>query len=264
MSNTNYYSILEVEKTASKEDIKKSYKKLARKYHPDLNKNNPEAEDKFKELNEAYEILGNDSKKRQYDMYGSVGGQQANMSDMFNDMFANFGFAQSGQGFYQEPDIDIHAELHISFEDAMKGTTKNITLMSEDIEIKIEKGTLPGSTITVTGKGEKYQGQTGDLILHIQIQQSDTYELNGLDLYKQIDIDLKTAILGGKINVDTFIKDVSLTIPKNTKFMQKLKLKGYGVDASSKYGKIGDMYVVVNIVMPTKYSKSFISELEKL
>jgi curved DNA-binding protein len=262
--NNDYYAILEVEKGATAAEIKKSYKKLARKYHPDLNQNNTEAENKFKELNEAYEVLGNSQKKQQYDMFGSAGGQQMDMSSMFNDMFANFGFNSSGGNFQREPDIDIQAELHISFEDAMMGTTKNITLMGENIEVIIPKGSLPGETLTIKGKGENYQGKTGDLVLHLQIQRSDVYEMNGLDLYKQVDIDLKTAILGGKINIDTFIKDVSLTIPKNTKFMQKFKLKGYGVDATEKYGQKGDMYIVVNIVMPEKYSKEFIKALEKL
>jgi len=264
MDKNDYYSILEVEKTATITEIKKSYKKLARKYHPDLNQDNAEAESKFKELNEAYEVLGNQNKKQQYDMYGSVGGQQANMSDMFNDMFSSFGFNTSGGGFQREPDIDIQAELHISFEDAMMGTIKNITLMGESIEVHIKKGSLPGDTIVIKGKGENYQGKTGNLILHLQVQKSDVYELNGLDLYKQVDIDLKTAILGGKTIIETFIKDITLTIPKNTKFMQKFKLKGYGVDASEKYGQIGDMYVVVNIILPTEYPKDFIKALKKL
>ncbi|CZE47887.1 DnaJ C-terminal domain-containing protein [Campylobacter geochelonis] len=270
------YETLGVSKDASAEEIKKAYRRLARKYHPDINKD-PEAENKFKEINGAYEILSDENKRKQYDMHGDnmFGGQNfqdfaRNAEDMgdLNEILKNIfggGFASgnfrsnggfssgfngfNGGGFAE--DLDINARLNIDFDFAITGGEKQINLNGQSIKIRIPAGIKDGEKLRIRGKGKKSQrsNETGDIILIVSVENSSEYKIDGDDLYKNIDIPLKTALFGGKIDVKTYKKDVSIKISENTKNGQKIRLKGYGIQNRS--SKIyGDLYLTVNVILP--------------
>lgn len=278
MSNS-LYETLGISKDASSDEIKKAYRKLARQYHPDINKE-PGAEEKFKEINAAYEILSDETKRRQYDQYGDsmFGGQSfhdfsranfggnADINDILNQIFGNFGgagrskrgfsgFSSAGfggfdgfdQGFGQN--LDIQARINISFELAVNGGDYEFSINGEKIKIKIPAGLNSGEKLRARNKGKSAGSHRGDLIITVNIEEDNEYKRDGDDLYKNLDLTLKTALFGDKINVKTFKKDVSIKIPPNTKNGQKIRLKGYGVK-NRKSNIYGDMYLVTNIILP--------------
>lgn len=278
MSNS-LYETLGISKDASSDEIKKAYRKLARQYHPDINKE-PGAEEKFKEINAAYEILSDETKRRQYDQYGDsmFGGQSfhdfsranfggnADINDILNQIFGNFGgtgrskrgfsgFSSTGfggfdgfdQGFGQN--LDIQARINISFELAVNGGDYEFSINGEKIKIKIPAGLNSGEKLRARNKGKSAGSHRGDLIITVNIEEDKEYKRDGDDLYKNLDLTLKTALFGDKINVKTFKKDVSIKIPPNTKNGQKIRLKGYGVK-NRKSNIYGDMYLVTNIILP--------------
>ena len=255
------YETLGVSKGASSDEIKKAYRKLARKYHPDINKD-PGAEDKFKEINAAYEILSDEKKRAQYDQYGDnmFGGQNfhdfargsADMGDL-NDILKNIfsgGFGFGGA------DLDVNAKISIPFDVAVTGGEHKINFNGESIKIKIPSGIEGGEKLRIKGKGKSAGGQTGDLILAISVEPSDEYERVGDDLYKDIEIPLKTMLFGGKIEVHTYKKDVTIKIAENSKTGTKIRLKGYGVQ-NRKSGIYGDLYLKARVKLPN------ISELDE-
>ncbi len=268
-----------VSENASADEIKKAYRKLARKYHPDINKD-PEAQDKFKEINAAYEVLSDPEKKAQYDQFGDqmFGGQnfhdfargqgaEVDLEEILRQMFgggggaggfggfgggsARGGFGGSGGfgGGYQAPDLDIHARITVPFLVAVNGGKHHISINGESFDIKIPAGIKNGETLRVRGKGKKAGGQSGDLLIKVEVADSPEYERKGNDLYKTFDVPLKTALFGGKVQVQTPEKEVSLKVPKNTKNGQKFRLKGKGVP-DRKTALRGDLYLIANIVLP--------------
>lgn len=258
MSNS-LYETLGVDKNASSDEIKKAYRKLARKYHPDINKD-PGAEDKFKEINAAYEILSDDEKRAQYDTYGDnmFGGQSfhdfanaqggADINDILRNIFGGGGgFGGFSDGF--EPNLDINTKITIPFSAAVNGGEYTINISGESVKIKIPAGVNSGEKLRIRSKGKSLNGKRGDAILNLEVSEDDTYKRDGDDLYKTIDVPLKTALFGGKIEVSTFKKDVSIKISPNTKNGQKIRLKGYGVQ-NRKSGIYGDMYLSVNVILP--------------
>lgn len=261
------YETLGVEKGASAEDIKKAYRRLARKYHPDINKEKG-AEEKFKEINAAYEILSDEKKRAQYDKFGDsmFGGQSfsdfsrsagGDMEDMLRDIFENFssgfgGFGSKFSGFSNAgfgEDLDINATVIIPFNTAILGGEQSIKVGVESIKIKIPHGIKTGDKLRVREKGKAIGTRRGDLIVQIKIAPSDEYERDGDDLYKHFDISLKTALFGGKVEVKTPQKLVSVKIPPNSKNAQKIRLKGYGVQ-NRKSDIFGDLYLILNVVLP--------------
>ncbi len=260
------YETLEVSENASADEIKKAYRKLARKYHPDVNKD-PKAEEKFKEINAAYEVLSDPQKKQQYDQYGDsmFGGQ--NFSDfarnqgggvdldeilrqMFGSGAAGFGRSNFGGGFgFDAPDLDTNAQITIPFEVAVLGGKRNISLNNDSFDIKIPEGIEDGQRIRAKGKGKSYQGQRGDLILKINISPSNEYEREFDNLIKYFDLPLKTALFGGKVDIKTIHKDITLKVPQNTKQNQKFRVKELGV-LNRKTKVRGDLYLKANIVLP--------------
>jgi curved DNA-binding protein len=282
------YETLGVSENASADEIKKAYRKLARKYHPDINKD-PEAQEKFKEINAAYEVLSDPEKKAQYDQFGDqmFGGQNfqdfargqgadVDLEEILRQMFGGgggfaggfsgggFGGARSSGGFggYQRmPDLDVHAQITVPFMTSVKGGTYNINVEGQNFDIKVPAGIKSGETLRVRGKGREYQGHKGDLYIKVNVAEDPNYERKGLDLYKTIDIPLKTALFGGKIKVETPEKEVTLKVPKNTKNGQKFRLKGQGVP-DRRTGVKGDLYLVANIVLPDVDSLD--PELKKL
>ncbi|AII14941.1 co-chaperone-curved DNA binding protein A [Campylobacter iguaniorum] len=272
MSNS-LYETLGVEKSASSDEIKKAYRKLARKYHPDINKD-VGAEDKFKEINAAYEVLSDDEKRRQYDTYGDsmFGGQSfhdfanaqggADINDILRNIFGGGGFGGFSSGGFSsrgfsgfdgfggfEQDLDINSKITVPFKAAVVGGEYNINLNSQSIKIKIPAGINNGEKLRIRGKGKSANGKTGDAILSVEIASDDKYKRQDDDLYANVDIPLKTALFGGKIEVETFKKTVSMKIAPNTKNGQKIRLKGYGVQ-NRKTGIFGDLYLTTNIILP--------------
>ena len=260
------YETLEVSENASADEIKKAYRKLARKYHPDVNKD-PKAEDKFKEINAAYEVLSDPQKKQQYDQYGDsmFGGQNfsdfarnqgggVDLDEILRQMFgggaAGFGRSNFGGGFgFDAPDLDTNAQVTIPFDVAVMGGKQNISLNNDSFDIKIPEGIEDGQRIRAKGKGKSYQGQRGDLILKINITPSDEYEREFDNLIKYFDLPLKTALFGGKVEIKTIHKDITLKVPQNTKQNQKFRVKELGV-LNRKTKVRGDLYLKANIILP--------------
>ena len=262
------YEILGVSENASADEIKKAYRKLARKYHPDINKEESAVE-KFKEINAAYEVLSDKEKKQQYDQFGDqmFGGQNfhdfargqgqgVDLDEILRQMFGGgggFGGAQGdfggfGGGF-GGPNLDMQARITIPFMVSVNGGKHNVSANGQSFDIKIPAGIKSGETMRVRGKGKQYQGQAGDLLIQVEVAASDEYERKGDNLYKTFDVPLKEALFGGKIAIDTPEKEVSLKVPQNTKNGQKFRLKGKGV-ADRKTAMKGDLYLVANVVLP--------------
>ena len=277
-STSSLYETLGVDKSASADEIKKAYRRLARKYHPDINKE-AGAEDKFKEINAAYEILSDEKKRAQYDRHGDAmfGGQNfhdfaqgsadmGDLNDIINSIFGGFGGAKSagsrggfsfstfgGEGFSgfggATQDLDTHSSIEIPFETAIQGGEMSVRVGGETVKFKVPAGINAGEKLRIRGKGQKSGIQSGDLILEIKIAPSAEYTREGDDLFKKIDIPLKTALFGGKVEISTPSKSATIKIAKNTKNGQKYRLKGYGVQ-NRKSKILGDLYAVVNVVLP--------------
>jgi curved DNA-binding protein len=256
------YEVLGVSENATQDEIKKAYRKLARKYHPDICKK-PECEEKFKEINTAYEILGDPEKRKQYDAMGdsmfngqnfqdfyqqhkdldleeilnSIFGGGFSRSRGFGGGFGGFGFEGFGGGFGGfEPDLDVHARIQIPFDLAIKGGVYTINYNGETIKVKIPAGIRTGQKLRIRGKGKIFQGKRGDLILEVEVTPSPNWERRGDDLYTKKEVPLKTMMFGGKIGVDTFKGHINVKVPKNSKCCQKLRVRGYGVNN-------GDLYI---------------------
>jgi curved DNA-binding protein len=265
------YETLGVSESASADEIKKAYRKLARKYHPDINKDES-AVDKFKEINAAYEVLSDSEKKAQYDQFGDqmFGGQNfhdfargqgqgVDLDEILRQMFGGgggasggfggFGGGTGGFGGFGGPDLDMQARIVIPFMVSITGGKHNVSANGQNFDIKIPAGIKSGETMRVRGKGKQYQGQTGDLLIKVDVSASNEYDRKGDNLYKTFDVPLKEALFGGKIAVNTPEKEVSLKVPKNTKNGQKFRLKGKGVP-DRKTAMKGDLYLVANVVLP--------------
>jgi len=267
------YETLTVSENASAAEIKKAYRTLAKKYHPDMNKD-PQAEEKFKEINAAYEVLGDEQKKSQYDMHGDdmFGGQNfhdfaqgqgsgADINDILRQMFGQqggggfggqggFGGGFGGQGGFGQPDLDVSANLSIDFNTSILGGLKNVSMNGESFDIKIPEGIKDGQKIRAKNKGKQAQGfPRGDLIITLNVDYSDEYEREDDDLIKSFDIPLKSALFGGKVTIPTLTKDITLKVPKNTKQNQKFRVKELGA-LNRKTKQRGTLYLKANIVLP--------------
>ena len=277
------YETLGVSESSSADEIKKAYRKLARQYHPDVNKDES-AIDKFKEINAAYEVLSDKKKKDEYDMYGDqiFGGQnfhdfaqqQGNidLDDLLKNIFGGAGGARSssfgggssggfggfgggspfgGGGFSggSGADLDQRTTITISFYISVKGGTHNISINNESFDLKIPAGIKTGDKLRAREKGKSGAGQRGDLIITVDVADGGEYERKGNDLYKTFDVPLKLALFGGKVEVDTLEKMVTLKVPKNTKNGQKFRIRGAGV-VDRKTALSGDLYLLSNIILP--------------
>lgn len=258
------YETLGVKENASADEIKKSYRKLARKYHPDINKEESAVE-KFKEINAAYEVLSDPEKKAQYDQFGDqmFGGQNfhdfargqggsVDLDEILRQMFGGgggFGGAGGGFGGFGGPNLDLQTRITVPFMVSVNGGKHTVSVQGQSFDIKIPAGIKSGETMRVRGKGKQYQGHAGDLLIQIEVAASSEYERKGDNLYKTFDVPLKEALFGGKITVDTPEKEVSLKVPQNTKNGQKFRLKGKGVP-DRKTALRGDLYLVANVVLP--------------
>lgn len=277
------YSTLEVSENASMDEIKKAYRRLARKYHPDINKE-AGAEEKFKEINAAYEILSDESKKAQYDQFGDgmFGGQNfsdftrgagangVNLDDILSQIFGSGGgfssrggrgsfggFESFGGGFgggfggFGTPNLDLQDSITIPFSTAILGGKYHYN----NFDIKIPAGIKDNETIRLKGKGRSNGGYSGDLLLKVRVAGDESYEREGDNLIKTFDIPLKIALFGGSVEVQTLHKDVKLKVPQGVKNGQKFRLKELGA-VNRKSGQKGDLYLKANIIMPSISSLS--------
>ncbi|MGP1450785.1 MAG: DnaJ C-terminal domain-containing protein [Wolinella sp.] len=271
------YETLEVNHNASADEIKRAYRKLARQYHPDINKD-AGAEEKFKEINAAYEILSDEKKRAQYDQFGDsmFGGQNfhdfaryqssqnINLDDILSSIFgAGGGFGAGGFGGFGAPNLDINSRVTIPFNVAILGGKQRIQLERDSFEIKIPAGITSGETIRIRGKGRSAQGHSGDLLLKVEVAKSEEYIREGNDLTKNFDLPLKTALFGGKVTIPTLHREITLKVPSNTKNSQQFRVKELGAP-NRKSGAKGDLYLRANIIIPPLESlpKSLVNELE--
>lgn len=284
MSETDYYKLLGVEKNATDAEIKKAYRKLAMKYHPDHAKDDKSAEDKFKKISEAYAVLSDAEKRKQYDTFGSSGFQQRfSQEDIFRnfdfgDIFKEFGF--SGGGFQTAnggfrvnfgggspfggsrrrqaapKGSDLVYEMPLTLREVAFGTQKTITLQhqgrSENITVKIPKGMIGGKKLRLSGKGEPsaYGGAAGDLFIQSTLVDDPVFTSENHDLYVNHEIPLSQALLGTQISVPSLeSRELSLKVPPGTKHKTKMRLSGHGLPHMQGDGR-GDLYVVILVHMP--------------
>lgn len=293
MEFIDYYKILEVPRSATEAEIKKAYRRLARKYHPDLNPNNKEAENKFKAINEAYEVLSDPEKRKKYDefgkdwkyadefkkareqqqFYGKTSSQQeygefaGDFSDFFESMFG--GFSRTGYRKTKFRGQDLHAELHLNLRDVYKTHQQILTVNGKNIRLTIPSGVEDGQVIKIKGHGTPGAngGPNGDLYITFHITNDTKFKRDGSNLYLNVDLDLYTALLGGEILVDTFDGKVKLKVAPETQNGTKVKVKGKGFPVYKKENEFGDLFVTYQIKLPTKLSdkeKELLTELRKI
>jgi curved DNA-binding protein len=296
MAFIDYYKILEVDKKATEAEIKKAYRKLARKYHPDLNPNDKEAERKFKEINEANEVLSHAENRKKYDDYGENwqhaeefekskqqqqyhrGGQQdgfggfsggGDFSDFFESMFGGRSSGSGGRRSAQFKGQDFNAELHLDLKDVYTTHKRTLTINGKNIRITIPAGVENGQQIKISGLGSEGAGggPKGDLYITFTIENHTNFKLDKHNLYSTVSLDLYTAILGGDITADTFDGKVKLTVKPGTQNGTKVKLKGKGFPVYKKEGEFGDLYITYQVQIPTNITekeKELFTELAKL
>ena len=267
MEYKDYYATLGVAKTASEDEIKKAYRKLVRKYHPDVSKE-ADADARTKELNEAYGVLGDPEKRAAYDSLGSgqyragqefrpppdwgSGFEGASAEDFFADLFAHVGGQRGGrQGFRMRGD-DIHAVLEIGLLDAYNGAQREISLGRRNLKVNIPKGVTAGQQLRLAGQGQPGMNgaEAGDLFLEIAFQADDRYRVEGRDVYEKVPIPPWLAALGGEREVVTPSGRVTVTVPPNSQGGRKLRLKGRGIPAANSSGTAGDLYLILEIFAP--------------
>lgn len=301
MAYTDYYKILGVPKTASEEDIKKAYRKLARKLHPDLNPKDKEANKKFQQINEANEVLSDPVKRKKYDQYGENwenaeqfekarqsgaytgerrsrqsgnpfsdfdGGQdfgEGQYSDFFEQMFGS-GARRGNTKFRGQ---DYQAELHLSLRDAAKTHTQTLTVNEKNIRITIPAGVEDGQVIKLKNHGAPgvNGGPNGDLYITFRIAPDPVFKRVGNDLYINLNLDLYSAVLGGEVMVDTLNGKIKLKVKPETQNGTKARLKGKGFPVYKQEGSFGDLFVTYNILIPenlTPRQKELFVELSKM
>ena len=293
MNYKDYYSVLGISKTATKAEIKKAYRSLAKKYHPDKTNSNSALEEKFKEVSEAYEVLSNDENRKKYDelganwknqqqaggsggfdysqYYANTGGQGGHQSfegdpEMFSEFFNNiFGGGYSRSGGRRQTarkGQNYMAEMDMTLEEAYHGGTRILNVNGKKLRIKTKPGTKDGQKIKLAGKGSPglNNGPPGDLYITIRIHPNPDFKRKGDNLYADLPIDIYTAVLGGKVEIPTLNGNVHMTIPKGTQGDKTLRLKGKGMPVYGSTSHFGDLYVKTNILIPTNLT----DEEEKL
>jgi curved DNA-binding protein len=294
MDFVDYYKILGIEKTATAKDIKSAYRKLARKYHPDLNPNNKDANRNFQQINEANEVLSDPVKRKKFDQYGkdwqhadefekqnqyrgqspNQGGQrfsggqaEGDFSDFFENLFG--GSASAGRGKQAKyRGEDFNAELQLELIDAFKTRKQTLTVNGKKIRITIPAGIENGQTIKIQGHGGpgRNGGPNGDLFITFSIANHSSIKRLGDNLYSTVDLDFYTAVLGGEITIAMLNGQVKLKVAPETQNGSKVKLKGKGFPMYKNEGSFGDFIVTWNIKMPTHLTvrqKELFTELSK-
>lgn len=303
MAYIDYYKILGVDKNASQDDIKKAYKKLARKHHPDLNPNDADAKRRFQEINEANEVLSDPEKRKKYDQYGEhwqhadqfeaqqqqyrqqyggagggggaywsssggFSGDEGEFSDFFESLFGSRGGRRGGRsaGFRGQ---DFNAELQLSLRDAAQTHKQILTVNGKKIRITIPAGVEDGQTIKLNGQGGPgvNGGPAGDLYITFVIPEDPVFKRLGNDLYIDVPLNLYTAVLGGEQVIDTLNGKVKLKVKPETQNGTKVRLKGKGFPVYKQEGQHGDLIVTWNVEIPTRLTekqKELFRELQRI
>lgn len=291
MEFKDYYKILGVAKNASQDEIKKAYRKLAVKYHPDKNPNDKTIEEKFKEINEANEVLSNVEKRKKYDevgenwkYYEQQGTSEADFnwsnkgskggtynSEQFNESnFADFFESIFGGRFNQHQQTfkgsDYKAELHLTLEEAYEGSTQKLHVDNQTLQITIRPGIKDGQILRMKGKGGKGSspGQEGDIYITAHVMEHAYFTRKENDLHCTINVDLYTAILGGHAIVKTLKNPIKVTIGKETDNGKVLRLKGMGMPVYNTANQFGDLYVKVQVQLPKNLSAKEIDLFKEL
>jgi len=300
MANTNYYQTLEVSKTATADEIKKAYRRLSRKYHPDMNPDDKQSEAKFKEIQQAFDILGDEEKRRQYDQFGEAfgrrgpqgdaqtwtsgqpgfdfqdlfgkqfGGGQVDLGDLFGGAFGGGGGGRSRGRSRAERGRDLEIDISIPFQLAVMGGEYPLSLQhegkTERIMVKVPPGVDSGSRIRLAGQGEAgtQGGAAGDLHLKVQVIPHPYFRREGSNLFLDLPLSIEEAILGTQVEVPTLAEGmVSLKVPAGTSSGAKLRLKGKGI-LDRKTKEQGDQFVVVKIAVPKEISTEARAMVEQL
>jgi len=282
----DYYKILGVEKGASKDDIKKAFRKLAHEHHPDKNKGNTDSEQKFKEASEAYSVLSDDAKRSQYDRFGSAGpggggfsgaqgaqgfggfdfsgfqnggfnfsqgGVEFDLGDIFGEFFGGGRRARKGR--------NITVDVEIQFKDSIFGIEKEVSINGSKFAIKIPPGIENGQGLRVGGKGEEGAGGRGDLIVRIWVKDHPVFRKEAFNLVMELPIKLTLALTGGTVDIETLEGKLEVKIPSGTSHREILRIKGKGVPYETSGGifgtggRRGDLLIVTHVELPRKLSK---------
>jgi curved DNA-binding protein len=289
----DYYKVLGVDKKATQAEIKKAYRGLAVKHHPDKNPGNKEAEERFKTVNEANEVLSDPAKRKKYDELGenweqneqnrSRGGGnpfesdndrgQPDFSDFFEQFFANrSGGSKKGQNRNGNPNAnafrggDYETELEISLEEAYKGTSRIVQLPNEKLRITTKPGSYDGQLLNIKGKGAKGSSDeyNGHLMVKIKLTPNNQFVRKGDDLYSMLLIDLYTAVLGGDTTVKTLTGQVKVKIVAGSQNGKSIRLKEKGMPIYGKANEYGDLYIQLQIIIPEKLTDQQKELFEKL
>lgn len=266
---SDYYSVLGLKKGATPDEIKKAFRNQAKKYHPDANPNNPQAEAKFKEVSEAYDVLSDPQKREQYDLLGAnyhnmdgAGGyQQQQYTRNINpeDIQDIFGAFFGGAGRRTQPQApqkgqDIEQAVTISLQEAYEGTERIVTKDGRQLRVTIPAGAQNGTKVRVAGEGYpgRMGGMSGDLYLVIAVGEHPHFERKGDDLYADVQVDMFTALLGGEVEMNTLTRPVMLKIPPHTQSGTKITLRGKGMPKLKEPASYGNLYARVLITIPKK------------
>jgi len=299
MEYKDYYQILGVARNASANEIKAAYRKLAMQYHPDRNPGDKQAEERFKEMNEAYQVLSDPQKRTRYDQLGASysqwqqqgtpgnfnwgqwtaqpgsGYQQVNINDLFGDatfsdffrsIFGGMGGGQTvqGRGRGRVPAMQEPQPVTISLKEAYTGSTRTLQAGKRRMEVKLPAGASNGTKIRVAGAGPvRADGSPSDLYLLLDVAEDPEFERDGNDLHTQVPIDVFTAILGGEVEVRTLTGKIVLTIPPGTQPEQVFRLAGRGMPQLKTPGVKGDLYVLVKVQIPRELNTRQKSLLEQ-
>ena len=287
MAFVDYYKILGIQKDASAEQIKKAYRKLARKFHPDVNPGDKESERKFKELNEANEVLSHPENRKKYDQYGENWkhgeeyakaqqqqqrqyqsqqqggfsgadfGEGEDFSDFFQSMFGGnsggFGRNTRGSASGKFKGQDVSAEINLHLKDAATTHQQTFEINGKKVRITIPAGVEDGQKIKLSGHGNPGQngGPNGDLFITFNIKEDPHFKRKGDDLTSEVEIDFYTAVLGGEVLIKTLDGSVNLKVKPETQNGTKVRLKGKGFPRYKKEGEFGDLFVTYMIKIPT-------------
>jgi curved DNA-binding protein len=295
----DYYRILGVERSADEKMIKRAYRQLAVKYHPDKNPGDRQAEERFKEINEAYEVLGDPGKRAKYDRLGASyqawqqrgapggfdwsqwmgsapGGvrvEMGDLEDMFGGGFSDFfraifgGMAAAGAASRSRAAMrgrDLEQRVGISLEEAFHGTRRQVRRDGRTLEVKIPPGSRSGTRIRVAGQGESGRGNAGDLYLLVDVADDSRFTRDGDDLHAEVEVDLYTALLGGEVRVPTPAGPVVLKIPAGSQPGQTFRLKGRGMPGLRKPSQKGDLFARLKVKLPTQLSAEERALVEQL
>jgi curved DNA-binding protein len=290
MDYKDYYKILGVDRTASSEEIRKAYRRLALKYHPDKNRGDASAEERFKEINEAHEVLSDPEKKRKYDAFGAdwqryqhaspsegqfdwsrytarqpgggggfnfeegFGGQ--GFSDFFEILFGAAARRPGGRGPGRKG-RDAQATLSLTLQEAYEGTTRTFEILDHALRVHLKAGIADGTVLRLTGKGNAGPrgGAPGDLYLTVKVLPDPRWMRRGDDLWYNLHIPLSTAVLGGTCTVATFKGTVKVTLAEGTQNDKVLRLAGLGMPVYDEKNSYGDLYVTIKVDIPTNLTE---------